>query len=106
MARNKYRNKPTFVRDQRFDSKKEAKRFVDLEIMQRIGEIRELKTQVPFEMEYNGEVFLKYVADFTYWQGEEFIVEDVKSPVTKQNPVYRIKKKAMKLWHGIDILET
>ena len=39
---------------------------------------------------------IEYIADFTYVDGEgRFIIEDVKSEITRKNPVYAIKKKLM-----------
>ena len=102
----KYRNQPTFVDGQRFDSKKEAKRYAYLKLLERAGEISDLELQPQYRFMYEGKLFMTYVADFRYVENGKVVVEDVKSPVTRQNPVYRLKKKAMKLWHGIDIFET
>jgi hypothetical protein len=58
--------------------------------------------QQPFEL-IEG---VKYIADFTYFddtKGGEFIIEDVKGFKTD---VYKIKKKLMKHFHNVEILET
>ena len=109
----KYSNIPTFVKNQRFDSKKEAKRYIDLVHLERAGQISELEIQPEFEFKINGETFLtssgrvfKYRADFRYVEDGKTVIEDVKSPVTEANPVYRIKRDLMKHVHGIEIFET
>ena len=38
---------------------------------------------------------IEYIADFTYKKDGKLIVEDVKSEITKKNPVYVMKKKLM-----------
>ena len=109
----KYRNKPTFADGQRFDSIKEAKRYGELRLLARAGEISDLELQPEFEFIINGELFLtrtgrvfKYRADFRYRQDGKTIVEDVKSPITEANPVYRMKRDLMRHVHGIIIFET
>ena len=39
-------------------------------------------------------------------QDGQYIVEDVKSPITKKNPTYKLKKALMVYFHGIHLLET
>ena len=98
----KYNNKKTMVDDLAFDSKREAKRYQDLVLMQKAKLIRNLMRQQPFEL-IKG---VKYIADFTYFddtKGGEFIIEDVKGFKTD---VYKIKKKLMKHFHNVEILET
>lgn len=90
------------VDDLAFDSKREAKRYCDLVLMQKAKLIRNLMCQQSFEL-IKG---VKYIADFTYFddtKGGKFIVEDVKGYKTE---VYKIKKKLMKHIHNIEILET
>lgn len=87
------------------DSIKESKRWQDLSMMQRIGEISDLKRQVEFKLSVNGTLICKYVADFTYQKSGETVIEDVKSDATRKNRAYRIKNKLMKACHGINIFE-
>lgn len=98
---NKYRNKKTVVNGITFDSQKEAKRYGELMLLERAGEIFGLKTQVKFQLlpsQKGGirtERPLSYVADFTYWQKDKpsMIIEDVKG---KRTAEYVIKRKLMK----------
>jgi hypothetical protein len=112
-SQRKYKNTPTFVDDQRFDSKKEAARYQDLKLLEKCGAISNLETQVKFEFPINGEPLryasnrkVTYVADFTYVEDGQRVVEDVKSKITAQNPAYKLKRALMKACHGIVIRET
>jgi hypothetical protein len=99
-----------------FDSKREAKRYAELKLMERAGKIRNFKRQVPYELipvqkDENGKVIeraVKYIADFTYYErdeagNEKLIVEDAKG---MQTDVYKIKRKLMLYVHGIRVREV
>ena len=88
-----------------FDSKKERKRYLELEMMQKAGVIKCLAKQAPFELlptfkDKQGitERGIKYIADFVYFDNEKesFVIEDVKSPFTRKLPTYVIKRKLVK----------
>ncbi len=101
--RPKYGN----VKTNGFDSKKEAARWEVLSAMQRSGLISNLLKQVMYNIYVGGIHICDYIADFVYTDAEgKRIVEDVKSPITRKNPVYRLKKKLMLAVHGIDIKEV
>ena len=94
-----------------FDSVKEAKRYSELAILLRAGEITDLRVQVPFELipkqkkaDGKEERPCSYVADFVYKDnhGNE-IVEDTKGIRTKE---YIIKRKIMLWRYGITIKEV
>jgi hypothetical protein len=106
---SKYRNVKTVVDGVVFDSKKEAKRYQELKLMEKAGEIHGLQTQRRFNIMVREHLICTYIADFYYFKKEsvnEIIIEDVKSEKTRKLPVYRIKKKLMKAIYNIDILET
>lgn len=116
MAKSIYINKKIVVNGIKFDSKKEARRYQALLLMQRAGEISELELQPKFELvkgvKFSGDARAKpavrYFADFAYTDvltGKR-IVEDVKSPVTKEKPYYKMKRHMMLAIHGIEVLET
>lgn len=79
-----------------FDSKKERDRYIELRKLEITGIISDLQLQVPFVLqdgfEFNGKKILpiKYIADFTYWENGELVIEDVKGVKTD---VYELKKK-------------
>ena len=92
-----------------YHSKKEAKRAEELKILQRIGDISELKEQVVFILapsvvrKGRKRPPVKYIADFTYTENGKHIVEDVKGMKTS---MYNLKAHLMMAVHGIDIKET
>lgn len=79
-----------------FDSKKERDRYIELRKLEITGIISDLQLQVPFVLqdsfEFNDKKILpiKYIADFTYWENGELVIEDVKG---KKTAVYELKKK-------------
>lgn len=97
--KNKYGN----IKENGFDSRKENRRWNDLFLMMQAGEISGLLTQVPFTIEVKGMKVCKYIADFTYTEKGEYIVEDTKG---KRTSIYQLKKKLMLAVHGIKIRET
>lgn len=124
---SKYNNEPTTVNGIKFDSKKEARRYEELMVMLRAGEIRNLRLQAQYTLQ---ESFItpegtriraiKYVADFAYDRRNKpnrnqpdlnepvcwtHVVEDVKSRATK-TPQYEMKKKLMYEKFRIEIREV
>jgi len=104
--RLKYGNKKTTCDGIKFDSRKEKKRYWDLKMLVLAGEVTELELQPEYRMEHNGKLICKYIPDFRYVLDGKKIVEDAKSPATSKNPVYRLKKKMMLIFHDIEVLET
>lgn len=102
----RYRNVPVTVDGIRFDSKKEAARWGELKLLERAGEISDLQRQVPFAMKINGVLVCNYVADAVYLDhaGEQ-VIEDTKSPITRKDPVYRLKRKLLAACHGLEVRE-
>lgn len=103
---SKYRNRPVVVDGIRHDSRKEARRWADLQLLERSGKISDLKRQVVFPLDVNGHSICAYIADATYLEAGVFVVEDTKSEITRKNPVYRIKRKLLKALRGIEVRET
>ena len=105
MARSKYNAKKTEVDGYVFDSKKEARRYQELVLLEGAGEIAELECHPKFPIYVNQEKVCTYIADFRYLdiQKNAYIVEDVKGVKTA---IYRLKKKLMKAAYGIEIIET
>lgn len=106
-ARNKFGAKKTEIDGFIFASKSEAARYAHLKLLVRIGEISDLELQPAFDFILDGTKICRYIADFRYREVAtgEIIVEDVKSTPTK-TPEYRIKKKLMYAFYGIDVRET
>lgn len=110
-GKSKYHATKTVVDGITFDSKREAKRYSELKLMERAGVIKELRRQVRYELIPAFDVAGKhyrptsYVADFVYVDtktGKE-VVEDVKGMRT---PLYRVKAKLFAYKFGVSIKET
>ena len=93
-----------------FDSVKEYKRYQELALLERVGQVSDLQRQVKFELipsqRVNGKVVERactYIADFVYIQNGQKVVEDTKGFKTKD---YIIKRKLMLHVHGIEIQEV
>ncbi len=100
---SKYRNEPQVVDGHRFPSKREARRYEALRLLERAGEISDLQLQVTFPLHVNGRKVCSYIADFVYQEDGQQVVEDCKGFRT---PEYRLKAKLMLAVHGIAIKET
>jgi hypothetical protein len=112
MAISKYKAVKTIVDGFKFDSKREAKRYAELELLQKAKQIMRLKLQPTFELvkpfEHEGKKFraLTYRADFCYIEIQKiikmglgassistsFVIEDAKGFKTE---VYKIKRKLL-----------
>nr|DAQ57840.1 MAG TPA: Endonuclease [Caudoviricetes sp.] len=126
MRRSKYGNRKTVVDGITFDSKKEANRFRELQLLERAGKITALQRQVkyvliPTQREFSNEIYKKgahqghfkpgkvlekecsYIADFAYIQDGVYVVEDTKGVRTE---AYKIKRKLMLERYGIQIKEV
>ena len=104
---NKYRNKKVEICGHKFDSQREAKRYLELGAMQKSGLICDLQLQVKYDLRVNGILIATYKADFVYAVVEDGemireVVEDVKG---YPNDRWPMKKKLMKACHNIDIVE-
>jgi hypothetical protein len=88
------------------DSTKEYRRWQELQLRERAGEITGLRRQVPFALVVNDVLVCSYEADAVYREGAALIVEDCKSPPTRAKREYRIKLKLMQAIHGIQIREV
>lgn len=101
MNRNpsKFRNKKTVVDGITFDSQKEARRYEELKILLRSGMISDLKLQPEFTISEGYRALdgkkvsaARYIADFSYIQDGQRVVEDVKGAKT---PVYKLKARVL-----------
>ncbi len=104
----KYHAKKTKLDGYTFDSMAEARRYGELTLMARNGDIMSLTVHPVYLITHQGQKICKYIADFSYLNRDtgSTVVEDVKSPQTRKLPVYRLKKKLVRAFHGIDIKEV
>ncbi len=124
-TKSKYGAEKITVDGQSFASKKEARRFTQLRLLERVGEISDLKTQVKFVLipaqrepdtvgarggVKKGKLIERecaYIADFVYKDNQgETVVEDVKGyKGGGAYELFKIKRKLMLYVHGIRIIE-
>lgn len=102
----KFRNQPTVVDGITFASKKEARRWGDLCLLERAGRITDLKAHPAFPLDVNGYPVCRYVADASYVENGVLVVEDTKSEITRKHPVYRLKNKLFRALMGFPIREV
>lgn len=90
----KYRNQPVIIDGHRFASKLEARRYGELRLLERAGEIRDLRIQPRYDLVVNGVKVGTYVADFAYLDKTGTpVTEDTKSEATARLAVFRLKAK-------------
>lgn len=119
MGENKYNaSKRCCASGHLHDSRKEAKRCDELNLMELAGEIDKLDYSVKFELvpaqyrEINGkqkciERGVNYIADFTYYENGKLVVEDVKGyrGNTGAYNLFKLKRKLMLFKYGIMVRE-
>lgn len=118
---NKYHSRKVELDGLKFDSKKEAKRYRELILLERAGKIKDLQTQVKYELipsqrDISGRVIERaviYIADFVYTDistpVHRLIVEDIKGYRNTKGGAYAhyaIKRKLMLYRYGLRITEV
>jgi hypothetical protein len=102
-SRSKYGAVKTKVDGITFDSKKEAKVYQQLMLLQQGRQVVHFERQVPYKFTGNGET-ITYRADFVVLFADKHTeVWDAKGFKTKE---YILKKKLMKIFYNIDIVEV
>lgn len=108
---NKYQAQKCVYNGLQFDSHKELRRYLELRLLERSGQITGLKRQAKFDLipaqkDEKGKCLeraVSYIADFVYQdENGQTIVEDTKGVRTKE---YIIKRKLMLYKYGIKIKE-
>ena len=101
VARNKYNARKVTIDGYTFDSQAEATRYGELCMLEREGEITDLRVHPKFTLQEaftdrwdNRVRAIRYTADFAYVEkwGEQ-VVEDVKGGKATQTAAFRIKAK-------------
>lgn len=87
-----------------FRSKKEAKRYIDLVLLQRAGEISNLQTQVRYPLTVRKMHVCDYIADFRYTTKDgKVIIEDAKGMRTQ---MFNLKRKLFEAIYEQKIILT
>src|SRR5215469_10960241 len=100
---HKYHAKAVTIDGIRFASTREGKRYAELKLLAKAGEINGLTLQPEFDFKVNGAKIFTYIADFSYFEKEREVIEDVKGVRTA---VYRLKKRLIEAYHNIEIVEV
>jgi hypothetical protein len=102
-GRSKYGNKKTVYNGREYDSGAEAERAQELDLLIRGKVVREWIPQYPLEIKYADVKICTYYADFkVVYENGDLEYEDVKGFRTE---IYKLKKKLVKAFYGIDIKE-
>jgi hypothetical protein len=106
---NKYGAKKTMVGDIKFDSRREANRWMELQLLERAGEISDLRRQVKVElMGQHRPLFtrtgrkMKMTFDFAYMEDGVQIYDDAKGLPTRDYEVRVAVARAM----GLEVRES
>ena len=101
---NKYRNIKTTYNGVLYDSKKEANRAQELDLLVKAQKIKDLQRQISIPLMVNNIKVASYKPDFIYFDIEQnkVIIEDVKGMITA---VFRLKQKILEA-NGYKILIT
>jgi len=94
-----------------FASKKEARRYSELRLLEKIGQVLDLELQPRFPVyiaplrETGAVRVFTYIADFRYKDKDtgRIVIEDVKGVKTQ---VYKLKKRCVQAYYGIRISEV
>lgn len=108
--KNKYGNRKVEYEGCLFDSQWELTRWLELQILEKAGNILDLKRQVPFKLQdksiierngvYKKQREIVYYADFVYVEGKNKVIEDAKSKATANNSTYKNKRKMLLKRYG------
>ena len=87
-----------------FRSKAEARRWPELQLLEKAGTIIHLRVAPRFRLidggrDRDGNVIrpIDYIGDFDYYEGSQWVVEDVKGKTAKLTDVFAIKSKLFRL---------
>lgn len=87
---SKYGAKSTTIDGVKFASLAEARRYGELKLLERAGEITGLQRHPRFVIWQSGKEIIRYEGDFAYTERGAAVVEDVKGVETA---VFRLKAK-------------
>ena len=108
IKRSKYGAVKQTVDGERFDSCREARRWQELRMLERIGEIGNLQRQPQYLITHEGVVVAVMTLDFRYTRcgTRAWVVEDVKGGNATKTQVYRLRKVLVENQYGVRIEEV
>jgi hypothetical protein len=99
-GKNKYGAIKTEYAGVIYDSKAEANRAMELDILEKKGLVKNIQRQVKFPITIKGKKVFTYIADFVYDSPSGKVVEDVKGVRTA---MFNLKKKCVEAEYDIII---
>ena len=103
---HKYRARKTLYSGILFDSKKEANRCAELDLLKKAGKIVKYELQPRFDVIVNDKFICFYKADFKVFYKDREEIEDVKGYKKGQAyQMFRLKVKLIEAIYGIKIIE-
>lgn len=103
---NKYLAVSVEIDGYRFASGAEGRRYQELKLLEKAGEIVELQVHPKFPFDIRGHHVCTYVSDFLYKSSAGvLVVEDVKSAPTR-TALYKLKKKLLFAIYGLEVKEV
>lgn len=99
--RNKYHAKKSRIDGYSFDSQAEARRYGELRLMEKAGEISGLEVHPVYPIEIQGRPVCKVILDFSYKTKDgDDVHEDVKGVDTALS---RLKRKMVEAQYSINV---
>jgi len=102
-GKNKYGAIKTEYAGVMYASKAEATRAQELDLLAKVGFIKDLERQVKFPIIINGVKVFVYICDFMYTDNKTGlkVIEDVKGVRTA---MFNLKKKCVEAQYGVQII--
>jgi hypothetical protein len=99
---SKYKATPTIIDGITFHSKREAKRYAFLKLLEAAKEILHLTLQPTYQITLNDKPICKVKLDFKYFDKklDAWVIEDSKG---YDNPVSKLKRKLVEAGHNIKV---
>lgn len=100
-GRNKFGARSRCVMGVKVGSEKEGRRVVELCILQRAGEIRDLEFHPRFDLTVNGVSVGRFTPDSRYVTNQgEVVIEDVKGGRATKTEAYNLRKRVFEACHA------
>lgn len=112
---NKYHARKVEIDGETFDSQAECRRWCELKLLERAGQISRLERQVKLALHFNGTPVkirskgfpngraCKYTADFAYFENNVRVFEDYKGKDTEAS---RLRRAVVEAIYNVEIRVT
>ncbi len=101
VRRGKFNNRKTVIDGFTFDSAKEARRYQELTLLEKAGEVEAFVCQPVYELTVNGSRVGRMTLDFeVIWANGEITCEDVKGGRATKTEAYSLRKRVFEACHA------